>query len=422
MGEERRQAEEGKEQAMSERRARGEGQIRARGSNLQLRYYRNGLRIEESTKFANTEEGRKKAAKLLRQRLGEVAAGIAHDSRGIRYEDLREAYLTDYRVNGRKSLRFDKSGDPYLDKVNRLDDFFAGYRAIEIDADLIRKFITDQQSKGLSNGSVNRSISALRRMFNLGVEDGRLRNVPHFPMLKESAPRQGFFERDQYESLRTALPDYLRLPLAIGFFTGMREGEILGLKWDQIDWLGNAINLRAGETKNDEGRTIPIIPTLKQLLLTQYSRQSAECPYVCFRLDSKGRAVKIMGFRKAWYGACVKCGLGKWEPAVDALTGEPIYDNPRRPKSKPKMKMVYNGRLFHDLRRSGVRNLVRAGVPERVAMNISGHKTRSVFERYNIVSERDLSEAARKLADFHNNGDNSGTISTELQQVSAPTI
>lgn len=232
-------------------------------------------------------------------------------------------------------------------------------------------------------------------MFNLAAEDDKLRNVPHFPTVRESAPRQGFFEREQYETLSAALPDYLRLPLAIGFFTGMRLGEILALKWDQIDLLADAINLRAGQTKNDDARTIPIIPQLRALLSNQRTgRQPTDCPYVCSRLDLRGHAVKIEGFRKAWYSACVKSGLGKMESAVDSVTGQTLYQKPRGPRSKPKAKMIYRGRLFHDLRRSGVRNLVRAGVSERVAMTISGHKTRSVFERYNITSQKDVAEPA----------------------------
>jgi integrase len=92
-------------------------------------------------------------------------------------------------------------------------------------------------------------------MFNLAVEDKKLdrNDVPHFPMLREARQRSGYFETSEYEALSRALPPYLRLPLALGFYTGMREGEILGLEWEQVDLLNNIIVLRQGETKTMRG-------------------------------------------------------------------------------------------------------------------------------------------------------------------------
>jgi integrase len=202
------------------------------------------------------------------------------------------------------------------------------------------------------------------------------------------------------------------VPFSIGYFSGMREGEILGLEWSQVDFLRGVIQLRVGETKNDEAREIPIVPQLRTLLIEQRAKRQQYCPYVCFRLDRKGHAIKVRGFRKAWYSACIRAGLGKMEPQTDRVTGEQLYAPSRGPRSKSKAKMVYRGMIFHDLRRSGARALVHAGVPEKVCMAIGGWKTRSVFDRYSIVSPNDVVEAGRKLELFHSQkvGDKTGTV------------
>ncbi len=401
------------------KRARGDGHLFQRGRIWWMAYYDHGRQIRQSC----DTENEKKAVKMLRDKLAEVRTGIHRDTRNIRYEDLRDAFYRDYEINGRKSLRRDGEGKPRLDKVVRLDDFFSGWRVSEIDVDSISKFIAGEQKRGLAAGTINRSVSALRRMFNLAKKQGKLRDVPYFPMVKEAPPRQGFFEREDYEKLSAALPNYLRLPLALGYFTGMREGEILGLRWNQIDFLSGIIRLRAGETKNDEGREVPIAPQLLESLKKQYATRQRECEYVCFRVEHNGRAAQIQGFRKAWYSACVKAGLGRMESEQDSATGEMVYADPRsdRKNPKPKAKMTYKGAIFHDLRRSGVRNMVRAGVPEGIAMAISGHKTRSVFERYNIVSPSDVREAGRKLGIFHSQKvehiSNTNEVELEARQV-----
>jgi integrase len=288
--------------------------------------------------------------------------------------------------------------------VSRCDLFFGNVRCKKIDSDLLDEFVTHLRQQDYANGSTNRSLSALRAMLHYAKTKKKVGVVPDsFPIQPEAKPRKGFFELAEYRALLASLPDHLKPLLAIGFWTGMRSSEIRNLRWTQIDLANGLIVLNPGETKNDSGRSAPVPRELAEILRMRHATRPKHCPWVCYRIDRKGEARKVGAFAKAWRNRCVKLGLGTWTQATDPKTGEPLFDKPRGPKSKPKPKMIYEGKLFHDLRRSGIRNMIRSGISQTVAMVISGHRTVSVFQRYNITTTSDIIEARRKLERFEEN-------------------
>jgi integrase len=346
------------------------GQIIPRGKNTWIvRVY---LGEDPQTKkriYQNrTIRGNKKAAEAaLAAMLLERGGGPTLDTaRKIKISELLADLVADYQING-KRVDWCK-----LVVEKHLDPFFGHVTAAKLTTEIARNYIALRQTKGIANGTINRELSLLRRAFNLArlSTPPRVVAVPYIPMLEERNVRKGFFEDEQYRALFAELPDYLQPLLAFAYFTGCRRGEILAMQWSQVDLDRGVVRLEAGTTKNDEARILPLVPEIQDILAARKKLRDTRYPQCSWVFFHEGE--RIRSFKTAWSGACTRAGLVN-------EAGEPE-------------------KLFHDLRRTGVRNLVRAGVPETVAMRISGHKTRSVFDRYNITSEADLKDAAEKLA------------------------
>ena len=360
------------------------GYVYKRGDIYWLKYYRHGKPYRESSKSDKIT----KARRLLKEREGDIAKGklpgIYFDK--VAFNQLAEDFLTDYRINGRDTLSKAERSVKYL------KEFFGGMKATEVTTDKVKTYIEKRMGDEMSNASINRELAALKRMFHLGAQctPPRVNLIPYIPMLKESNVRKGFFENGEYLALRDALPEDLKPIITFAYHSGWRKAEILGLTWDKVDLKEGAVRLDPGETKNEEGRTLYMNDELLDEMRKLQGNRHLGCPYV-FHRDGK----PIGGFRKAWISACIKIGLCE---IFKGSEGRAVVVKDK--KGNEKVVKVPT-RIFHDFRRTAIRDMVRSGVSERVAMSISGHKTRNVFDRYNIVNDQDLKEAAKKKQAYH---------------------
>jgi len=316
------------------------------------------------------------ARQLLKQRLGDVAAGtfIGPQRDRTTFEDLVRMIVDDYKANGKRSL------DRIEDAIGHLRIPFGGMKAVDITADRVTGYVVARKAEQAANATVNRELSALRRMFRLGERAGKVAGRPHVDLLREDNVRTGFFEPDQFAAVQIRLPEDLRPAVEFAYLTGWRlKSEVLCLQWRQVDFEAGMVRLEPGSTKNAEGRGFPFaaLPALERLLRTQAERTRAIelasrtiIPWVFHR---HGRPIQY--FRRTWIRACRLAGLPD--------------------------------RVPHDFRRTAVRNLERAGVPRSVAMKLTGHKTESIYRRYAIVAEQDLKDGVAKLAALHQRSEES---------------
>jgi integrase len=346
-----------KEQAQMPR-TRGSGSIyKQKNSAIYwVKYYRNGQPFRESTHSTSKQE----AGDFLKKRLGEIATGNFYGplAERVNVSELAEDLLRDYRINERKSV-----DDVEARWRLHLCPFFGHMKASEVSSDLIARYVDARRQQKASNATINREMAALKRMFRLGLYSTppKVNRVPKIPRLAENNIRKGFLEDGQFEKIIAHCPElWFRAIVEVGRTYGWRVGDLLQLRVRQVDLLAKVLRLEPGTTKNKEGREVSMTQNVFALLSACVSGKKPE-DFVFTRPGGK----PVRYFRVAWQNACMAAGV-------------------------PNL-------LFHDLRRTAARNLRRAGVAEGVIMKIGGWRTRSVFERYAIVSQTDIAEAMRKL-------------------------
>ena len=351
------------------RRERGEGGLfRMKGSrNWYGQWYQHGKQIRVSLKT----DVKEKAKLELRRKMGDAERGAAapeNEIRKLRYGNLRQALLDDYIRRGNKSLQTLADGSETIWGLSASDKFFGyssknqGSLVATITVDKIREFVRKRQGEKTGNAAINRSLALLRRMFNIARMDGKIQYMPPVQLLKEPPARKGFVARAQFENLLSKLPARLRPLVTFLYYCGVRVGEATQIEWSQVDLQGALIRLEGEQTKTSEARIVPLPDVLIQVLKRAKKKE--------------GLVFSGTNLREEWTTAVKAAGM--------------------------------TGLLVHDLRRSAIRNLIAAGVPEKVAMSISGHKTRAVFDRYHIVDATDVTNAMSKLQNKQLTENNNG--------------
>jgi integrase len=323
-----------------------------------MRYTENGQLVRKSTKCVKKDEA-KDVVKLERDDWKRrVGIGVRET---ITLNTLLEEVEKDYGQNGKKSA--DRIG--YSKK--HLVRIFGENTPIEkITEQAIEEYKHTRKGEKAANGTLNRELALLRRGFNLLRIQKRISQGPRISLLAENNVRQGFIEVWEYREILKHLPEHLRPLITFLYKTGWRKSEALNMTWNMVDFNRRQVRLPVGYTKNNKPRIFPFddeIEGIFKRLWNEKEQRKIDIPNVFLNEQKTG---PVLDFRGSWDSACDKAKIGK--------------------------------RLIHDMRRSAVRNMVESGVSEKVAMELSGHLTRTIFENYHIVSTDDLVKAVQKVS------------------------
>ena len=337
----------------------GLGSIYRRGDRWAIEFWKDGVQHRESARTSSEKE----AIAHLRKRVDELAQGryVGPRAERVTVKDLLALVTQDYATTGNRSSRTLKF------RVAALESELGHLRAVAVSSGAIEAYKSKRLGDGKAKATINRELACLRRAYRLASQSRppliSANRVPTINLYRENNVRQGLVSHEDYLALLAQLPDPINDAVTLGYLSGWRRAEVLGLTWPEVDRIRGLITLPAERSENREPRELPLSPALAALIEKRWQARlvsGPNGPRVCDRVFHR-EGEPVRDFRSAW------------RKAVEAI-GQP-------------------GLLFHDLRRSAVTNMIRAGVPEQTAMRISGHRTSSVFRRYRIVETKDLLSA-----------------------------
>lgn len=318
--------------------------------------------VRESTRTADETA----AKRFLEGRIREtgMCRVVGPMAERTKWADLERLIRDDYRLKGRRSAR------DLENSLRHLRAVFEHYKAPQITSLAIAHYAADRLGAGAAPGSVNRELAALKRTLRLALKHGAVGTVPYIEMLPENNARQAVFTYAEFAALRDAMPaEAHRDFLAALYHTGVRRTQMALLEWRDI-FAEHAL-MRGETTKNGEAHKLPLRGEFGAVIARARERRRLDCRFV-FHCDGQplvyGEGSLHPNFRQAWEAALKAAGL--------------------------------EGRWLHDLRRSAATNLARAGVPEQVAMRITGHKSMGMYRRYNIVDEDSVAAALERQEQY----------------------
>ncbi len=347
---------------------RGEGRVFLRGSIYWCAYFLRGVEMRESCKTGDPKE----AAKVLKQRMREVGADVIGAKPFINPKQTRVT-TSELIAALRSKLELDGQLSPQnASELTALDTDFGNVRACDLDSNVVDTYKKEKLAEKYAKATINRRLIFLVRCFTLAIERGLLNSKPSielFPIGNTNA-RQGFFEDADFRKVFGFLPADLKDYCLFAFLTAWRKSEVSCLRWKYLE--NGVLRIRAEETKTKVARSVVVAGELTEVIERRQAAQAFKKPDGTIQMSEfifHRNGQPVLEFRKAWRSATKKAGFA--------------------------------GRLFHDLRRSGVRNMIRAGIAQSIAMKISGHKTVAMFQRYDIGSDSDLKAAAESVQRYN---------------------